>query len=79
MFLPTYDHTGINLGTHRFGVTKEDRVPSVAIDPTGAISGAGSFPGQTSRGGRDAFLIRFAQNMIIVALPVATRQASTGW
>src|SRR2546428_80762 len=61
-FLRKYDASGNVLWTRQFGSSDFDQADNVAVDASGAyVAGvtAGAFPGQTSAGSADAFVIKY--------------------
>ncbi|UCE73070.1 MAG: hypothetical protein JSV56_08495 [Methanomassiliicoccales archaeon] len=61
-FVRKYDHAGNELWTRQFGTTARDEAWSTAVDSSGVyVTGFTDdiLPGQTSSGGRDAFLRKY--------------------
>ncbi len=62
-FVRKYDATGSELWTRQFGTVTEDRGQSIAVDTSGNVylSGytGGTLPGQSSSGGRDAYVRKY--------------------
>ncbi len=68
-FLRKYDSTGTEAWTRQFGTAGYDIALAAAVDASGVyVAGytAGTFPGQTSAGGFDAFLLKYNANGDIV-------------
>jgi Tfp pilus assembly protein PilW len=62
-FVRMYDFDGAGLWTQQFGTSAWDLSYAVSVGASGAYAAgetSGTLPGQTSSGGYDAFLVRFA-------------------
>lgn len=85
LFLRKYDSTGTEEWTRQFGTPSNDFAFGVTADSQSKIyvigDTVGTFPGQTSAGWVDAFLIKFEELTVTatVALPLTTRQSPPGW
>ncbi|OGT27859.1 MAG: hypothetical protein A2Z17_01365, partial [Gammaproteobacteria bacterium RBG_16_66_13] len=76
-FVHKYDAAGNEVWTRQFGTASEDFAFGVSVDASGVfVAGAtsGTFPGQTSTGGRDAFVRKYDA----AGNEVWTRQFGTG-
>jgi hypothetical protein len=64
-FVRKYDDSWNEIWTRQFGTSDYDWAYSVAVDGSGNVYVAGNtmgaFPGQTSSGDQDAFLVKFVQ------------------
>jgi len=64
-FVRKYDGSGSEIWTKQFGTSTYDEAYDVAVDTFDNVYVAGqtygALPGQTSSGGRDAFLVKFVQ------------------
>jgi parallel beta-helix repeat protein len=61
-FIRKYDVTGSEVWTRQFGTTSDDVAQSISVDASGVyVAGEtnGTLPGQTSAGGRDAFVCKY--------------------
>ena len=60
-FVRKYDSSGNEMWTHQFGSSGDDFARGVAVDGAGNayVAGEGALPGQTSAGGRDAFVRKY--------------------
>ena len=64
VFVRNYDSSGSEVWTRQFGTPEGDDIESVALDASGVyVAGStyGTFPGQMSAGGLDAFVAKLAQ------------------
>jgi hypothetical protein len=64
IFVRQYDPSGNEMSTHQYGTSEADYPYALAVDRTGhtrvAGSTKGAFPGQSSAGDRDAFVMSVA-------------------
>ncbi|MFQ5511713.1 MAG: Ig-like domain-containing protein [Candidatus Krumholzibacteriia bacterium] len=68
-FVRKYDFNGVELWTRQFGTSVSDEATGVALDATGVyVSGftTGTLPGETSAGGTDAFVRKYALDGTVV-------------